>query len=604
MRSERSPLWLTIWTTAIAIVTLLGLVVGLPDPELPPTFTEAQQIVGEEVETRTLPARLFATANNSSSVFRFNWNAAKHDIVEPVFYASSVLHIHHVRINGVEHDDRIKYSRLLSDTSRPLLIPLPTTAATHTIDIELAGSAVMGGYVSRVWVGERSEIQPLYAKRQMATVGFRKFLSYWLLLLSLTGALLWLLRKQEQSLGLFAIIMSCQVLDNLPVLVDNSYLLTEWFRVSYLTDFWKSVILVPFTYFFTHTQSPVKLKWFLALCGVASLLSATVPSEHFLSMEQYLLIPVSCVHLVWGITIMSRAAWRGQREPTLVLTTLLMATVFALHDIGIIMGLITQRSNFLLVYAFLPVLTTIGLILIVRFVQIQSQLDNMLITLKSQLEQRESQLRKAFQREQKIQNQRTVTDERQRILSDMHDGLGGQLMSIIASASSNKPDNDVISLHARQALTDLRLMILSLDTAHQDLIGLLAAFRERAESQCDSFGIGFQWQASELPNVQALSPATAANLLRITQEALQNALRHSGASQITLTATGDGSGGLALQVMDNGTGRAEAGNGHGIHNMRRRALAINALLVVDSNPSGTTVSLSVPQSSLSGPSDD
>lgn len=105
----------------------------------------------------------------------------------------------------------------------------------------------------------------------------------------------------------------------------------------------------------------------------------------------------------------------------------------------------------------------------------------------------------AFDREQKIRHQRTITDERQRVIADMHDGLGGQLMSVIASANSSAVDNQAISHHARQALTDLRLMILSLDNAYQGLVGLLAAFRDRAQNQCDSVEVDFVWEAQALP---------------------------------------------------------------------------------------------------------
>jgi len=591
-----------IWTTFITVLTLLGVTYGLPSPESKATFVEARWITGTQQQTLSLPARLPPAKESEYSKFHFEWENTN-KLIEPALYAPSLFHLHELRINGVVQVDSLRYDHLLSDTSRPLLVRLPTNDTSTIIDITLTGSAVIGGYLSELWIGERSTLESYYKKQHMTTIGFRKFLSYWLFLLAIVMALLWALRRQDLTYGLFAVIALCQVIDNLTIIVDNSLLPTDWFRVGYLSDFWKAVILVPFAYSFTKTHSPLPTWFFFALCVIASIISVLVPTPLFLSIEKYLLIPISCLHLLWGIVLISRAVRRGHLQSALVLITLLMATAFAVHDILIIFGYIENHSNFLLVYSFLPVLSTICIILVYQFVQSQKQIDNMVDTLKERLESRENMLQKAFKHEQKIQHQRTITEERQRIIADMHDGLGGQLMSIIANANSTSTDKQAISLHARQALTDLRLMILSLDNDNQDLVGLLAAFRERAQSQCESFGVEFQWQANALPQIDSLSPVTSANLLRIMQEALQNALRHSDATQITLSATSEQDGSLQLCVQDNGKGGVDDANeGRGMRTLRRRATAIEALLVITSGDSGTEVRLNVPSSSLKGSS--
>ena len=600
MNARGYPLWLMIWTALITVITIIGVTYGLPSPDRPPTFTQASWTSDSTSNTLLLPARLVPNEDSPYSSFHLEWENTE-ELSEPVLYAPSLFHLHELHINGKLQTDILRYTDLVSDTSSPLLARLPANESTNRIDITLRGSAVLGGYMSKLWIGERKELERYYNKQHMTTIGFRKFMSYWLLLLSIVMALLWTLRRQEVSYGLFAVIASWQVIDNLPIIIDNSLLAAEWFRVGYLSDFWKAVILVPFCYSFTKTHSPFPIGFFVALCFIASLISTFVPTAQFLPVEQYLLIPISCLHLFWSIALISRAAWRGQLQSALVLITLLMATAFALHDVLIIFAYLQSRSNFILIYAFLPVLSTICIILVFQFVQSQTQIDNMLTTLKERLDHRENQLQAAFDREQKVQHLRTITDERQRIIADMHDGLGGQLMSIIASANSSAADNQVISHHARQALTDLRLMILSLDNAYQDLVGLLAAFRDRAQNQCESFEVEFVWQAQTLPEIETLSPETSANMLRIMQEALQNALRHSDASTITLRAVGDGEGGLTISLTDNGQGGAHAKDaGRGMHTMHRRAHSIGASLEINSADSGTQVSLSVSRNALMG----
>ena len=602
MKSKGSPLWLMVWAALITAVTIFGVTYGPPSPDHPPTFSQAAWSSGGSSEVRSLPNRPKRSESSATSSFHFEWTNTD-ELSEPVLYAPTLLLLHEVRINDQPQTDSVRYTYLAGDTytSRPFLVRLPVDRTSTSIDITLEGSDMMKGYLSELWVGEREDLEPYYNQQHMTTIGFRKFMSYWLLLLSIVMALLWILRRQEVSYGLFAVIAAWQVINNLPIIIDNSLLTIEWFRTAYLSGLWKAVILVPFAYSFTKTHTPIPVWFFFALCLIASLTCALLPNDQFLSIAKYLLIPIACVHLVWSIALITRAAWRGQFQSTLVLITLLMGTAFAVHDFMIIFGLLQSRSNFLLVYAFLPMLSTICIILVFQFVQSQAQIDNMHSTLKKRLDHREKQLQAAFDREQKVQHQRTITDERQRIIADMHDGLGGQLMSIVASANSSAADNKAISHHARQALTDLRLMILSLDNAYQDLVGLLAAFRDRAQNQCESFEVDFAWEAQALPEIETLSPETSANLLRIMQEALQNALRHSGASKITLRATGDHEGGLIISLKDNGQGGANPRDtGRGMHTMHRRALSIDASLVINSDEHGTEVSLSVPRGSLTG----
>lgn len=113
---------------------------------------------------------------------------------------------------------------------------------------------------------------------------------------------------------------------------------------------------------------------------MASLSNILAPNALFLSIEKNLLIPIACLHLIWGIALITRAAWRGQFQSSLVLITLLMATAFALHDILIIFDYLKTRSNFLLIYAFLSMLSTTCFILVFQFVQSQIQIDNMYST--------------------------------------------------------------------------------------------------------------------------------------------------------------------------------------------------------------------------------
>jgi hypothetical protein len=111
------------------------------------------------------------------------------------------------------------------------------------------------------------------------------------------------------------------------------------------------------------------------------------------------------------------------------------------------------------------------------------------------------------------------------------------------------------------------------------------------------------WKVAELPPVAGLSPSTVFALQRILLEAITNVLKHSGATQISLTAQAQGKDGIRIKVEDDGQGfdPLHPAPGLGLANMRIRAARIGAVLEIRSRPNeGTVVELALP-TSLAGP---
>lgn len=101
----------------------------------------------------------------------------------------------------------------------------------------------------------------------------------------------------------------------------------------------------------------------------------------------------------------------------------------------------------------------------------------------------------------------------------------------------------------------------------------------------------------EAPRVKSrLSIGAEEVVLRVVEEALHNALRHSGASHIAVVCKPARSGGLMVRISDDGTGfDPTPGLGLGLVSMKERARRLNGSLTVDSRPGkGTTLTLGVP----------
>jgi signal transduction histidine kinase len=102
-------------------------------------------------------------------------------------------------------------------------------------------------------------------------------------------------------------------------------------------------------------------------------------------------------------------------------------------------------------------------------------------------------------------------------------------------------------------------------------------------------GSGLRVNLEVIGSVRSLPPSLSAELLRIAQEALTNALKHSGAAAVTVLLDYEPAG-VCLSVVDDGRGfdAATVDGGFGLTSMRERAEKIGGSLVVSSEPGGGT----------------
>jgi signal transduction histidine kinase len=191
----------------------------------------------------------------------------------------------------------------------------------------------------------------------------------------------------------------------------------------------------------------------------------------------------------------------------------------------------------------------------------------------------------------------SALEERARLARELHDAVTQKLFSIRAHARaaavlSERGDGPgagreigaVAGLGA-EAHAELRAIIDGL--APPDLVqaGLAESLRRYAALAGRAHNVDVTVTASE----SDFGPAVDAALYRVAQEALHNALRHSGAARVRVVLTAKG-----LEVTDDGRGFdvSATGPGLGLASMRERAAAADGTLTVTSAPgSGTRVFL-------------
>ena len=192
-----------------------------------------------------------------------------------------------------------------------------------------------------------------------------------------------------------------------------------------------------------------------------------------------------------------------------------------------------------------------------------------------------------------------VARERRRLARELHDGLAQELSFLVTqtrllAARHGQLDGlGALEDTSRRALDESRLAIGALarpGTEPLD-VALEAAVADLAERMGTSVRL-------RLSHGVDVAPPTRDALLRIVREAMTNAVRHGGATAVSVEL--EAGSGLRLRVVDDGQGfavddAAGAPAGFGLVSMRERAEALGGQLTVASRPGqGTRVELVLP----------
>ena len=208
-------------------------------------------------------------------------------------------------------------------------------------------------------------------------------------------------------------------------------------------------------------------------------------------------------------------------------------------------------------------------------------------SLAQRVEQKERELRESFERVSQLERARAVTAERERILRDMHDGVGANLATAMRQLESGAAPVQEVAATLRESLDHLKLSIDAMNLPAGDVNALLASLRYRLQRRIAQAGLTIDWQVDELPHWEQGTDQAMRHLQFLLLEAISNALQHAQASTLTLSARSAGET-IEISVRDDGRGGC-ADASSGLQSMRERARAIGAQLSVEDAEPGTRV---------------
>jgi signal transduction histidine kinase len=594
------------------IAALCIFVLSRPLPEPPADTLVTSFSLNDHGTTRavTLPDFVASRAStNEPAMFtgHFVWNArdAEHawSIYLPRFTNGVV-----VTVNGVEIlDSRRDPSANRADRATPEIAVIPASLlrdGSNELVVRLFVWGPISGFLDRVYAGPDDRLRPTYERRTLWFVTMPIVFAAWQGILAVILIVMWAMRRGEAAYGALAAAMALGTIQAfLQSAVDqpahpelNATLLTS-------APLESGFVLAFGILFFTR-KWPRILGPLIFLPGVALILVGLLGNSGLI--RQFFVffgIPVVGLHLLVLAVIVAWSAVRRPEVPSLLLgcgVTVMLTSL--LHDVIEVAGFIPDDRVFFSRLSYSAVLVAIGAGLTWRFARALNRVDGFAAHLVIQLREAEEKLKASFAREQERERAAALARERARLMRDLHDGLGGQLVSIVALSERNTAGAGIGDA-ARAALKDLRLVIDSMDDIGGDLMLALASWRDRAAAQLRPHDIALDWRAVPpgLPVYPELRPWHVIQIIRILDEAVTNAVKHAGARRIGVsieTVKAEGGRGC-IKVTDDGKGFSLDGDGRpssrGLRNMKNRAARCGAELELSSGSGGTTVRLQLPR---------
>lgn len=458
--------------------------------------------------------------------------------------------------------------------------------------------------VSRIFVAPVEIITPDFQQRFFWQNGMAQVALVYALVIAAMLLGIFMLRRNQRSyllLGLSAI--GCAIVVFVYALPPMPAWLYPYWRFVHIAGI---AMFTQCAWLFLMTQGQPTNRWFPKVCVFWGVIGPSVYLAHFWIYDSSFfrnfegfwgiasgvmgLYPVA----ILTVSAIKQFSWRK----LIFLLATLMAILVGVLDIYFQATGNSQFGNFgyslqVVSSAWLTALTSV---LVSDFIASLADQDNQQKVMAQKLGEQQSELGRLYESNQQNERDKATLQERQRIMQDIHDGLGSQLISSLAMSEKGALTVDQTSLLLRECIDDLRLAIDTME-GNDDQFGVAAGnLRFRMEPRLRAAGIALAWDTSGFSADTLVHASQTLPLLRIMQETISNALKHAHASQISVRINVVDRH-LIIEIQDDGKGfdPRNVRMGKGLSGIEKRARSMGAMLSISSD-AGTSIKLSLPLS--------
>lgn len=513
--------------------------------------------------------------------------------------------VYAVYIPRVRHDARLMVNGSVIRTAesdgrrwnRPILATIPQSVLRighNEIALEVVSIAQEGAELQPFYVGPRELLQSAYHLRFLTTVFVAQFSTGLMAIMAAVFLIIFLFSRQEQMY--FFLFASCVFS---AILSYNFALDTSWIDYKLWTLIWMlatPAFVLSLAMFIRFSVGfdvgPIEKTIGMGLL-VAVIVGAFLPEEYVYRYALWMNFGTAGSAMLVTSWFWCHSDGFQRRDFLVMFVCMSLAMGFGYYLMYMLLWPQPSRTQHL--FAFMP-FTMVFMclwLLLSRFVRSLDDFRALSLSQEKTIASKTAELEQSYKKLAMIEGRQAAYRERQRIMLDLHDGLGGQLTNALAYMENNGHEDLVLRDALEHALQDLGLMLDSMET-EDSVATLLGMLRMRLEPLVAQYGLAFDWQIEADPALPQAGPSQNLNLLRIVQEAITNAIKHAKAKTIKVKAHRS-----SISISDDGVGFLQkhptnGKPGYGLINMRKRAEQLGAVFTLDSGPKGTTIELTWP----------
>ncbi|MDR2857209.1 MAG: hypothetical protein LBV50_05110 [Novosphingobium sp.] len=496
------------------------------------------------------------------------------------------------------------------NTPRFALLPAPLVAPhDNRLLVRVSGISAYQPGLGPVAIGDASAVRPLYNHSYRLRRDFQLYNLAITLTLGGFFLLVWLLRRRERMFGWYALQSFAWAL-----VVVNQTATSVWpFSGTNAWEKANSIVFLIFSAGFTmfalafagrrlpRLQTAL---WALTACQIAAILLA--PHTLIEPVRAIVLLIPATTFIITCIAFIVFAAISRRAEHLALAACMLFFIGTGIHDtlqfLGVLAGNIYYNA-----LTSQATMIAMAFLLAWRFVAGMKRIEGFNTELAGEITAARSELRQTLERQHALEVANARLGERLALANDLHDGLGSTLMHNIVALEQTPRDES-----AERLLTILRVLrddlqdiieTVSADPAGPlSLIGVIAPLRHRITRSFEALGVTCRWTlpgtgpgVAAADEVRLTDARVSADVMRLVQEGLTNALRHSGASRVDVELAAEGTA-LAISIRDNGRGfdPAAVPAGLGLRSMQTRTRRLGGTFAVRSSGEGTELRFTLP----------
>lgn len=540
-----------------------------------------------------LPDAWVRSGRAGVAVYQLTFVASSEPAEQWAVYLPRIGNRFDLSVNGEKVGHLGEMGNTATDTSlRPHYFPMRPAlvkSGTNRIALVIEGERNRNAGLSRVHVGPDSVLRPIFERRNTLQMGGAVALAVMCSVFALLAlALAWALRDLTDLL--FAVAGGVCAFRAATNLVDIVPIDPRWWM--WAVDMSYAVAVVCIFAFCVRALGVSTRRWDTG--GVLYLMfSLCMVSWHSVAQRSDIRSFWLVVCLLYAVVLMSVFVYAWLKRRNLSSTALAFASFTAVGFGGydfLRMYRLTDGYGDppLLRFAAAAFLIAMAFVIVDRLMTSLQKERRLRQSRDLELAAMKQQLVLQYERQALAEAGAARAEERQRIVQDLHDGMGLQLNGLLGLVERDSPDPAELQMEVRHSIEQLRTLVDGSQAFDGTLAELLGHIRHRIDTRLRRQRIHLSWQTqagdgfADLP----VDAVAALNLQHLLFELCTNVIKHAGAVEVDVacdvSATAEGRQELVIGFSDNGKhSDSHEKPGAGSRSIHRRVAALGGVCALD-----------------------